>query len=370
MAEDEGGDDRPFEATPRRLEAARARGDVPVSREGSSAGLLIAALLTIALAGGSIAHRFVEALVPLLQNPAGLADATAEGYRGLAGRLGSAIALVIAPFFVFVLVAALVPHALLGGIVLAPERIRPDPGKLSPRQGLQRIFSARAWFEFAKNMAKMLAVAAACYAVVRPFYDQAAGLVVVDPAAFPLLLRNALTSLLLAISLVAGAVTAIDVPYQHWSYRRRLRMSRHEMREEMRATEGDPQIKARLSKLRRLRRRRRMMADVPLSSVVIVNPTHFAVALRYRRGIDAAPVVVAKGVDLAAMRIREIAGWHKIPIVEDALLARALHTAVDIGEMIPREHFEAVARVIAVILGQKRARDPVQVARQGGRPRA
>lgn len=352
--------ERTFDPTPRRIEAARARGDVPTSREGSSAGLLIAALLAVALAGDSIVRRVAETLLPFLQDPAGFADLTANGLRGLAGSVVSAIAIAFAPFVLLILAAALAPHVILGRIVLAPERIRLDFTRLSPRQGLHRLFSAQAWFEFAKSIVKMLAVGVACYAVLRPFYDRAAELVVVDPGAFPVLLRRSLTALLLAISLVAGAVAAVDIPYQQWSYRRRLRMTREEMREESRASEGDPQIKARRNKLRRLRRRRRMMADVPLASVVIVNPTHFAVALRYQRGTDAAPVVVAKGMDWIALRIREIAARHRVPLVEDALLARALHAGAEIGEMIPREHFEAVARIIAVILGHKRPSAPGQ----------
>jgi flagellar biosynthetic protein FlhB len=174
-----------------------------------------------------------------------------------------------------------------------------------------------------------------------------------DVAFLPQMLRTAVIGLLLAATLVAVLIAGIDLPYQHWIFRRRMRMSLQEMKEEMRNIEGDPHIKARLKRLRRQRARRRMMHEVPKATVVIANPTHFAVALKYQRGKDVAPVVVAKGVDLIALRIREVAAEHRVAVIENPPLARALHASVEIGEVIPHEHFEAVAKIIGIVWAQR-----------------
>ena len=167
------------------------------------------------------------------------------------------------------------------------------------------------------------------------------------------MLWQTLIQLLLAVTLIVVLIAGIDVPYQHWMFRRRMRMSLQEVKEEMRSIEGDPHIKARLKRLRRQRARRRMMHDVPKATVVITNPTHFAVALRYQRGKDVAPVVVAKGADLIAARIREVASKHQVAIIANPPLARALHASVEIGEVIPNEHFEAVAKIIGIVWARR-----------------
>ncbi len=264
-----------------------------------------------------------------------------------------ALALAILPFFGLVIAGAFVPHLLQNSVAIASDRLVPKLSHLSPAKGLKRIFSPKALFEFAKSLLKLGVVGGVCVAVARPLYEHSIDLVSVDLAVLPQMLQQSVVALLLAVALVAALIAGIDVPYQHWAHRRRLRMSIHEMKDELRSTEGDPYVRARLRRLRRRRWPRRMMHDVPKATVVVTNPTHFAVALKYERGKDLAPVVVAKGADLIALRIRQTAREHRVAMVESALLARALHASVEIGNTIPQEHFEAVAKIIGLVWAQR-----------------
>jgi flagellar biosynthetic protein FlhB len=347
--------EKTLDASPRKIEQARARGDVPVSREGSAAGVLAAGLLAVLLAGGLTARRVGELMLPLFERPDDFLNFTEDGWRQAGDAVVLALFVALAPILGLVFAGALVPYLLQNTIVVSSERLRPKLSNLSPLAGFKRIFSLRALFEFAKGLVKMLAVGLACYMVARPVWTRAANMVGLDPVALPPLLADDLASLLLATTLVAVVVAGIDVPYQHWNWRRRQRMSVQEMKEELRSTEGDPHMKARRRRMRRRRSQRRMMHDVQKATVVITNPTHYAVALRYRRGEDAAPVVVAKGTDLIALKIREVAARHNIALIQDPPLARALHAAVEIGETIPPVHFEAVAKIVGLIWARRAA---------------
>ena len=347
------GEDRTLEASARKLEQARERGDIPVSREGSAAGVYIAALIGLLLTGGLTARRIGDIMLPMLDQPDALLEATPQGWQSAANDVVLALGLAIVPFFGLAFAGAFLPHLLQNSITVATQRIAPKLSNLSPAAGFKRLFSLRALFEFGKTLLKATAVAIACFIVARPIYDRSIGLVAADLAVLPQMLQEALLALLLAATLVAVFIAGIDVPYQHWTHRRRMRMTMQEMKDELRLSEGDPRTKLRQRKLRRQRSQRRMMHEVPKATVVVTNPTHFAVALKYERGKDVAPVVVAKGADLIALRIRQIAEDHKVAIVENPPLARALHGTVEIGEVIPQEHFEAVAKVIGLVWAQR-----------------
>jgi flagellar biosynthetic protein FlhB len=346
-------EDRTLDASARKLEQARERGDVPVSREGSAAGVLVAALVGVILTGGITAQRIGDILLPMIDQPDALLNLTSDGWHQGAYAVSKALALTIAPFFILLMAGALLPYVLLGSVTLAPDRFVFKLSHLSPTAGFKRIFGPRALFEFGKSLIKLLAIAATCFVVARPLYERSISFTSMDLAWLPQMLWQASVKLLLAATIVAVLIAGVDVPYQHWMFRRRMRMSLQEMKEEMRTIEGDPHIKARLRRLRRQRARRRMMHDVPKATVVITNPTHFAIALKYERGKDAAPVVVAKGINLIALRIREVASQHNVAVIENPPLARALHATVEIGEVIPREHFEAVAKIIGIVWAQK-----------------
>lgn len=348
-----GSGERSFEATERRLDQARERGEVPVAREAPIATLYIAALLALLLLGGPIAQRIGEIVLPMFDQPDMVLDFTVDGWRDTGRAVATALALAILPFFALTMAGSLLPYVLQNAITLATDRITPKLSHLSPSRGFTRIFGGRALFEFAKSLAKMAVVAGVAFVVARPIYEHSVGYVSTDLSLLPPMLLHAVFMIVLAATMVSVAIAGIDTPYQHWAHRRRMRMTLQEMRDELRESEGDPQVRARRRMLRRKRARSRMMHDVPKATVIVTNPTHVAVALRYRRGEDAAPVVVAKGVELIALRIRQVARQHGIAIVEDPPLARVLNSVVEIGETIPHEHFETVAKIIGMIWARR-----------------
>lgn len=355
---DTNSDDRVYDATPRRLQQARERGEVAVSREGSAAGVYVAALVGVIVTGGVVARHIGDMLMPLLDQSSQLPDMNGEGLRQAGFVVMRCLGLAVAPFFGLLIAGALLPYVLQGSITLAPERFAFNASHLSPGAGLKRMFSPRGLFEFGKHLAKAVAVAAACFAVVRPIFRESAAFVTMDFALLPGLLRDTVVDLLLAATLVAVVIAGIDVPVQHLLFHRRMRMTLQELKDELRSSEGDPRLKARLKRLRRQRSRRRMMHAVPKATVVITNPTHYAVALKYQRGKDTAPVVVAKGTDLIALRIRQVALENGVAVMQSPPLARALHAAVEIDEAIPREHFEAVAKIIGIVWARRQQSHP------------
>ena len=350
MADDnDDGQEKTLEASARRLQQAREEGNVAVSREGAAAGICIVALLAIVLLGNSTAGRIGEILLPMLDQPAAFLNATPQGWQAAGEAVMTALALALLPCFALLIVGAVLPHLLQNAVTFSTARLAPKLSHLSPVSGFKRMFGSQALFEFAKNLVKMAAIGLGCFVIARPFYEQSVGLVSAQLEILPSLLRDALGSLLLVATLVAVVVAGVDVPYQHWAHRRRLRMSFQEMREELRTTEGNPHMKMRQRQWRKRSAQRRMMSAVPSATVIVTNPTHYAVALRYERGKDSAPVVVAKGVDNIALRIRQIASEHNVSIMENPPLARVLHQSVEIGDAIPREHFETVAKIIGLV---------------------
>lgn len=352
MPESEG-EDRTLEASAHKLRQAREQGQVAISREGSAVGVMIAGLIGVLLMAGGIARKIAGIMVPLLDQPDQYLSLTPQGVRNLMESVAEALGLAILPFFGLLAAGAFLPYLLQGSITVTGQRLVPKLSHISPGSGVKRLFSLKGLFEFVKSLFKLVVIAAVCFILARPIYAKSLGLVSTDLVVLPQLLQNVIVELLTAGTLISAIVAAIDIPYQHFSFRRSMRMSLQEMRDELRSTEGDPHIKGKVRRLARQRAQRRMMHDVPKATVVITNPTHFAVALRYRRGEDPAPVVVAKGIDLIAQRIRQTAAEHGVAVMENPPLARALHAAVEIGEVIPHEHFEAVAKIIGLVWARR-----------------
>jgi len=346
--------DRTLEPSDKKLQQARERGDLPTSRELSSAGVYLAALIGILMTVGLMASRIQAIILPLIDLPEQLVDFTPEGLRQAGIAVALALAMAILPFFGLLMAGALLPHLVDGSFTFTIQRFQFSAARLSPIGGLKRLFSLRGLFEFGKALTKAAVVGVTSFILAVPVYQNSIALVSSDFAALPVLLRNVVVGLLSAATIIAVLIAAVDVPYQHISYRNRMRMSVQEMREEVRSSEGDPHFKSKMRRLRRQRARRRMMQAVPKATVVITNPTHFAVALRYERGKDRAPVVVAKGEDLIALRIRKVAAENGVAIIENPPLARALNASVEIGEVIPQEHFEAVAKIIGLVWAQRK----------------
>jgi flagellar biosynthetic protein FlhB len=354
MAEDTAGDDRTEAATPRRLQRAREEGRVAISREVQGFAGLAAVTLVLAWLAGGAAQELAARLAVFL------AHADAAGLAGAEGlRLAWTAALRGAAPFVLAALAAGVGAAVLqtGGLIHGGA-LRPDPNRLSPRAGLRRLLGADNLIEALKSIAKIAVMGFAVWRVLRadlPLLREApywAPQVLLSHTMAPVL------RLLSVVLAVQAALAALDLLWVRLRHASQLRMSKQDLREEQRETEGDPKIKARIRQIRIQRARRRMLAAVPKAMVVITNPTHYAVALAYDRTRNAAPRVVAKGVDTLAARIREVAEANRVPLVANPPLARALHR-VELDTEIPAAHYQAVAEIIAYVwrLGQRARRE-------------
>jgi flagellar biosynthesis protein FlhB len=339
----------------RRLEEARGKGQVVASREVSTLLLFtVSALLCLSVAPESARAFALAGRVFLAHAHALPSDGPglARLLREVFGGFGAALAL---PFLAF-LAAPVAATLLQNALVWTAEPLRPKLERVSPLAGAKRLFSARSFVEFGKSLAKLALVTLALYALLRPEAPAIVGSSRLAAGPFLAYLTDLAFRVLALIAVAAAIVAAIDYAHQYGSFMRQMRMSRRELQEEHKQSDGDPHVKQRFRALRLERSRRRMMADVPRSTVVIANPTHFAVALRYVAGETAAPEVLAKGVDKLALRIREVAAAEGIPVIENPPLARALHAACEVGELIPPAHYQAVAEIISYVLrlGERR----------------
>ncbi len=251
------------------------------------------------------------------------------------------------------MLAALFGNVIQHRLVWSVEPLRPRLSKISLIGGLRRLFSKQALMNLLKGLVKLVLVGAVMAALLWPQRDRLETLVTVDLRGVLMLAKSLSLEILGAVVAILGLVAAGDYLFQYRQWHERQKMSIQELREEFKQTEGDPIIKARFRQLRQARMRKRMMAAVPKATVVITNPEHYAVALQYERGMNA-PVCVAKGVDLVALKIREIAEEHDVPVVQNPPLARALHATVDLDQEIPPEHYKAVAEIIGYVMKLRR----------------
>jgi flagellar biosynthesis protein FlhB len=349
MADEQDDSQKTEEPTQKRLDDAREKGDVPRSQEVKHATMLLAGLIVVALMAGMITLGLLPMMTGMLGNAheftldgQGTYDLTLGIYWQLTLAVGAPLALL----FGFALAGGLIQ----GRPVFSWEKVKPTLDKISPIAGFKRLFGGMAWVEFAKTLVKFGIITAAALYVIWPDRSLIEQSVAGEPKSALQLMMALSVKLFLAVVIAALVLAVLDFFYQRFAYLKRQRMSRQDLKDEMKQSEGDPHIKARIRMLRMERARKRMMAAVPTADVVITNPTHFAVALKYDHGKMAAPSVVAKGVDSLALRIRTVAGEHQVPIVENPPLARALYASVDIDEEIPAEHYKAVAEVISYVM--------------------
>lgn len=356
MSQEQDDEQKTEEPTEKRLREAAEKGDVPRARDvGLFTAMASAWLIVIAAAPGA-ASRLAETLLPLIENPDdfrldGSAYDVLHGLRWLLVSVGVAMLPVVG-----ILVAGAIVSGLgQGPLVVASERIRPKLSNLSIRSGWRRMASRNALVEFAKSLVKLVAIGLAAWFAVAPYITWTEGVVGIDVAALPDFLRDLTLRLLLAVLLATVLMAVVDVLWNRFEWRKRLRMTFQEMKDEFKQTEGDPHLKARIKDVRRQRSKRRMMANVPRATVVIANPTHFAVALEYDRRRLPAPLCLAKGADLLALRIRAVAEENGVPVIENPPLARALFASAEVDELIPLQHYQAVAEVITYVLRVKGA---------------
>ncbi|MBN2581668.1 MAG: flagellar biosynthesis protein FlhB [Planctomycetes bacterium] len=334
--------------TPRRIEEARERGQVPRSVDLTAALILLAGMAALYLAGDSLGSSLLKTMQEMLEfEHAGTMDSQTVLVEF--ARSSHHFVVIVAPVILSIAVMAVLANLMQSGLVFTSHPLQPSLDKLNPLTGFGRIFSKRALARLAGNLLKLGGLSWVAYVAIRSDFDR---IVALSDMSITEMLRNAgqvVVSLGFKLGAILLVVAVFDYLYQRWQYTEDLKMTKQEVREEMKRMEGDPMIREQRRHIQRQLAMQRMSAAVPKADAVITNPTHFAIAIRYDSDKMAAPQVVAKGADLVAKRIREIAMEHGVPIVEKPTLARALYKAVEVGQEIPMEFYQAVAEVLAFV---------------------
>lgn len=348
MSEDQDESQKTEEPTHKKLEDARKKGQLPASREVNSFFVMMGMAAMLLIVMPHISPALVQNMTPFLE----AADDIPMGegaYIRITKELLGNIAVLIVPMFIIAMVAALAGGGLQSKFNVSTDPITPKFERISPMKGLKKLFSMRSVIEFIKGILKITIVGWVAWNAVEPNMQ---GLRVLTMKSVPDAMEFTIT---LATRMIMGVLSILflvaigDYLYQRYEYIKNLRMTKQEIKEEYKQQEGDPHIKQKVRQLRMERARKRMMAAVPSSDVVITNPTHYAIALKYDEGSMSAPTIVAKGTDKVALRIREIAEQNKIPVMRNPPLARALYDNGELDQEIPLQHYQAVAKIIGYV---------------------
>ena len=326
--------------TSRKLGDAKKKGQVAQSMEIKSWMILLGGTAGLVFMAPFMTAYIRATIEPFIRNPHAVPTDFANLLQ-LMATLAGKIGLIMAPLLALLFVIALFSNIVQFGLIFAPEKIKPNFKKISLISGVKRMFGARALMEFLKGILKLLAVGVVSFSMALPMLKDLT--LIPSYELTQVMDRINIIAILLAIGTVGvmTVIAALDFAYQKYSFKKQMMMSKQEVKDEHKQSEGDPQIKARIRKVRMERAQQRMMAAVPEADVVITNPTHYSIALEYKMDEMTAPKLVAKGIDHLAMRIREVAKAHDVPIVENPPLARALYAGVELDEEIPPEHFKA-----------------------------
>lgn len=341
-------DNKTEQATPKRTQDARKKGQVAKSREVSSALIMIACLTYFYFGTGGIVGRMMEMMKGSFRD-LHRSELDADTIQLLVMTLLLKTLAIVLPLLLTLMAAGVVANVMQVGLLFSAEPIQPKLSKISPFKGLKNLFSLKSVAELLKSLAKISLVGVIAYLTIHREAGDILPLMEQSPWEIMTYIGRVSFKILFTTCWVLVVLGLMDYLYQHWEHGRSLRMTKQELRDEFKDTEGDPLIKSRIRRLQREMAMRRMMAKVPTADVVITNPTHFAVALRYDQARMAAPVVVAKGVDLMAQRIKEIAKKNGVAVVENKPLAQVLYRMVDIMEAIPDNLYQAVAEVLAYV---------------------
>jgi flagellar biosynthetic protein FlhB len=362
MAEQDGAD-KSEAPSAHKMAEARSHGDVAKSPDVGTWASLAAVVAVVATMGGSMAREMALQLRPFIEHPDAF-DFSGGGGALVMRQAVSAAAPVLITVMASAALAGAAGNVLQTGFIFAPNKLVPDFSRLSPAKGLERLFGVDGFIAFAKSALKFGLVGLVSWLALKPHIAEFQNLTDVDPLTMLGIAAVMLRAMFYNVLALLGIGALLDFFLQRQRFMERMKMTKQEAKDENRNSEGDPHIKARLRQLRMERARRRMMQNVAKASVVVMNPTHYAVALRYEPGETAAPECVAKGLDSLALKIREVAESHNVPIVENPPLARALYATVEIDEAIPREHYEAVAKVIGFIMKAKQRRETPRSTRR------
>lgn len=361
MSESEDDSSKTEEPSQKKLDEARKKGKIPASKELNHAFMLLAIVFFMFSLAPSLGRDTLNFLAPFITQPDNYemsAGAVNDMFRRL---IFGMLALLALPFLLMV-AAAITPAILQRKIVFTTESMKPKLSKISPMAGVGRVFGMKAIVEFLKNLVKITVVGVIFAMVAFPYRSQLPHLLRAKNDMTMLEYSQAISGkILIGVCIFLFLLSIGDYLYQRFTILKSLRMSKHELKEEYKQQEGDPHVRQKLKQMRRERARSRMMANVPKADVIITNPTHFAVALKYDAATMQAPVLLAKGADAVAARIREKATENKIPIIRNPPLARILYDTTDIDDEIPIEHYQAVAKIIGYVYRLK-GKAPPQAA--------
>ncbi len=348
MAEDQDESQKTEDPTSRKLSQAREKGQVAQSQEVKHFFVLMGALLLVGLFAPFITRRAVEELGGFLTNLHTIPTDVGTLHQMMSDGIGTITLVMALPLIIFIFLA-IAAAVVQFGFLFTADSMTPDLGKLNPLEGVKRLFSLKSVTELLKGIVKIGAVAAVTALVIVPEFDGLDTLPGVHADEFMSLVWKLALRILIAVTVLMALVAMVDFAYQKHVFMKQQRMTKQEVKDEFKQTEGDPKVKGRIRQIRMQRARKRMMAAVPQADVVVTNPTHFSVALEYKPESMMAPRVVAKGMDHLALKIREVAEEHDVAIVENPPLARALYRNVEVDEDIPAEHYKAVAEVISYV---------------------
>jgi flagellar biosynthetic protein FlhB len=352
MAEQNDEASKTEDATPKKLEDARKKGDVAKTHDVPPLLALAAAFSVLAVAGAPLGRQMASGMLPFIARPHEIA-VDGEGGIEVLRQAGSAAGPTLLAVLCAAMVAGVFGNVIQHGFLWTTDKLKPDPQKVSPMAGFKRIFGLDGQVAFGKSLLKIVAVAAVTWWVLRPRVTQLTEMSALDPAAILPVSFDILKALFIAVISLMAVTAGVDWVWQRFRFMERMRMSKEELKQEYKTTEGDPLIKAKLRQMRIEKSRRRMIQNVPKAAVVIMNPTHYAVALSYEMGQAEPPKCVAKGLDALALKIREVAEANGVAVIEDPPLARALYASIDVDEVIPTGHYEAVAKIIGFVMGKK-----------------
>lgn len=346
-------EERTEQATPRRRQEARRRGQVARSVELSSVAVFLAVVMVLKAVSEGALQGAMESIRFALTNLSHTEFSPALALSFTSGCLGHA-AKAFLPVIGVAMVVGVAVNLLQVGVMFTAEPLAPNWARLNPVAGFMRLFSRRAFVESVKTLLKVLLIGWLAFSAVRADAAMLLRTSEIDPLMVLMLVGQLLYKMAWRVGLAMLVLALLDYGFQRWEYEKSLRMTKEEVKQELKQTEGDPQVKSRIRARQQAIARRRMMQAVPKADVVVTNPTHYAVALQYDSQKMAAPTVVAKGMNLIALRIRELAQQHSVPIVENPPLAQSLYRTVDIGEQIPPELYQAVAEVLAYVYRLRR----------------
>ena len=348
MAEQQG-QEKTEEPTEKKRRESREEGQVAFSKELSSAALLAGIVLTLMVSSPLILNSFKELMSNIFTQMAQYEELSINSIYNLSGEIISTILPAFSPFIAVIILVAIFSSIIQVGFQITLKAIAPKFNKISPLTGLKRLFSTQSLAEFLKSMTKMIIVGFVGYVTYITKITELNGLFVSTPEAIIKYNFIAVAEVAGKIVLALVAIAIFDFLYQRWHHEQQMMMTKQEVKDESKQTEGDPQLKARIRQIQREMSNARMMQEVPKADALIVNPTHFSIAILYDRDVMAAPEVTAKGVDHMALRMRTVARENNVPILERPELARDLYANVEIGEDIPERFYKAVAEILAYV---------------------